>query len=36
VIAGWIVGFFWASVCWLAAQRFEGAAHIQAEKDKTG
>jgi len=35
VIAGWIVGFFWASVCWLVAQRFEGATHIQAEKEKS-
>jgi len=35
VIAGWIVGFFWASVCWLVAQRFEGAMHIQAEKEKS-
>jgi undecaprenyl-diphosphatase len=35
VLAGWIVGFFWASVCWLAAQRFEGTTHIQAEKEKS-
>jgi undecaprenyl-diphosphatase len=35
VIGGWIVGFLWASVCWLVAQRFEGAAHIQAEKEKS-
>ena len=35
VIGGWIVGFFWASVCWLVAQRFEGAAHIQAEREKS-
>lgn len=32
VIGGWIVGFMWASVCWLVAQRFEGITHIQAEK----
>jgi len=36
VLGGWIVGFMWASVCWLAARRFEGTAHIQAEKTKTG
>jgi undecaprenyl-diphosphatase len=35
VIGGWIVGFFWATVCWLVAQRFEGAAHIQAERKKS-
>jgi undecaprenyl-diphosphatase len=36
VLGGWIVGFIWATVCWLAARRFEGTAHIQAEKTKTG
>jgi len=35
VIGGWIVGFMWASICWIAAQRFEGAVHIQAEKSKS-
>jgi undecaprenyl-diphosphatase len=35
VIGGWIVGFMWASVCWLVAQRFERTAHIQAEKTKS-
>jgi undecaprenyl-diphosphatase len=35
VIAGWIVGFLWATICWIVAQRFEGATHIQAEKTKT-
>jgi undecaprenyl-diphosphatase len=35
VIGGWIVGFIWASICWLAAQRFEGTAHIQAEQSKS-
>ena len=35
VIGGWIVGFIWASICWLVAQRFEGATHIQAEKGKS-
>jgi undecaprenyl-diphosphatase len=32
VIAGWIVGFMWASVCWTVARRFESTTHIQAEK----
>jgi undecaprenyl-diphosphatase len=31
VIGGWIVGFMWASVCWLVSQRFEA---IDEEKDK--
>jgi undecaprenyl-diphosphatase len=35
VLGGWIVGFMWASICWLAARRFEGTAHIQAEKSRS-
>ena len=35
VIGGWIVGFIWASLCWLVARRFEGTAQIQAEKTKS-
>ena len=35
VIGGWIIGFKWASICWLVAQRFEGTTHIQAEKQKS-
>ena len=35
VIGGWIIGFAWASICWLAAQRFDGAAGIEAEKRKS-
>lgn len=35
VIGGWIVGFMWASVCWLAAQRFEERTGIEAEKSKS-
>ena len=31
VIGGWIVGFMWASVCWLVSQRFEA---IDEEKAK--
>jgi undecaprenyl-diphosphatase len=35
VIGGWIIGFMWASICWLVAQQFEASAHIQAEKSKS-
>jgi undecaprenyl-diphosphatase len=35
VLGGWIVGFIWASLCWLVARRFEGTTHIQAEKTKS-
>jgi len=34
VLGGWIVGLLWASVCWLAAQHYEGPAGIRAEKRK--
>jgi undecaprenyl-diphosphatase len=34
VLAGWIVGLFWASMCWLAEQRYEVSAGIRAEKRK--
>jgi undecaprenyl-diphosphatase len=34
VLAGWIVGLFWASMCWLAAQHYEVRAGIKAEKRK--
>jgi undecaprenyl-diphosphatase len=35
VLGGWIVGFAWASICWVAAQHFEVAAQIEAEKTKS-
>lgn len=35
VIGGWMIGFVWASVCWLAAQRFETRAGITAERAKS-
>jgi undecaprenyl-diphosphatase len=35
VIGGWIIGFVWASVCWLAEQRFEARAGIDAEKSRS-
>jgi undecaprenyl-diphosphatase len=34
VLAGWIVGLFWASLCWLVAQHYEVRAGIRAEKRK--
>jgi undecaprenyl-diphosphatase len=34
VIAGWIVGLFWASLCWLVAQHYEVRAGIKAERKK--
>jgi membrane-associated phospholipid phosphatase len=35
VIGGWIIGFVWASICWLVAQRFEVRTGISAEKSKS-
>ena len=32
VIGGWIIGFVWASLCWLIEQRFGGRAGIDAER----
>jgi undecaprenyl-diphosphatase len=32
VIGGWIIGFAWASICWLVEQRFESSAGIAEEK----
>jgi undecaprenyl-diphosphatase len=34
VLAGWIVGGFWASLCWLAEQHYEVRAGIRAEREK--
>jgi undecaprenyl-diphosphatase len=36
VIGGWIFGFVWASVCWLAARHFETRVGIAAERKKSG
>jgi undecaprenyl-diphosphatase len=35
VLGGWIVGFVWASICWLAALYFEPTTQIEAEKTKS-
>jgi undecaprenyl-diphosphatase len=34
VIGGWIIGFMWASLCWLVAQRTEGVTHVKAESKR--
>ena len=34
-ILGWIIGFVWASICWLVEQRFESSAGIGAERKKS-
>ena len=34
VLGGWIVGLFWASLCWLTAQHYEVRAGLRAEKRK--
>ena len=36
VLAGWIVGLFWALLCWLIAQHYEVRAGIKAERKKSG
>jgi undecaprenyl-diphosphatase len=33
VLGGWMIGFVWASICWLATERFEAQAGIDAERD---
>jgi undecaprenyl-diphosphatase len=35
VIGGWVIGFVWAAVCWLAAQHFDKRAGITAERTKS-
>jgi undecaprenyl-diphosphatase len=35
VLGGWIVGFAWASICWLVEERFESSAGLAAEKGKS-
>lgn len=35
VLAGWIVGLFWASLWWLIAQHYEVRAGISAERKKS-
>jgi undecaprenyl-diphosphatase len=35
VIGGWMIGLVWASICWLAIQRVEARAGIDAERAKS-
>jgi undecaprenyl-diphosphatase len=35
VIGGWIIGFVWASICWLGAQQYEERAGLTAEKSRS-
>jgi undecaprenyl-diphosphatase len=35
VLAGWIVGLFWASICWLVTQHYEVRAGLKAERKQS-
>jgi len=34
VVAGWMFGFFWASLCWIVAKRFERETGVAQERGK--
>jgi undecaprenyl-diphosphatase len=34
VLAGWMFGFFWASLCWIVARRFERETGVAKERQK--
>lgn len=34
VVAGWMFGFFWASLCWIIAKRFEKETGMAKEREK--
>ena len=34
VVAGWMFGFFWASLCWIVARRFEQESGVADEREK--
>ena len=34
VIAGWMFGFFWASLCWMVAKQFEQETGVAREREK--
>lgn len=34
VVAGWMFGFFWASLCWIIAKRFEQETGVAKEREK--
>jgi undecaprenyl-diphosphatase len=35
VIGGWIIGLFWATLCWLAARHYEVRAGLRAERRRS-
>jgi undecaprenyl-diphosphatase len=35
VLGGWMIGFVWASICWLATERVQARAGIDAERTKS-
>lgn len=35
VLGGWMIGFVWASICWIATERYEAQAGIDAERAKS-
>lgn len=36
VVAGWMIGFFWAAVCWILAKRFERETGVAGEREDAG
>lgn len=34
VLGGWMLGFIWASICWLTEQRFESSTGVDEEREK--
>jgi undecaprenyl-diphosphatase len=34
VLGGWMLGFLWASICWLVEQRFESSSGVEEEREK--
>ena len=36
VVGGWMLGFVWASICWLFEQRFESRTGVAEEREKAG
>jgi undecaprenyl-diphosphatase len=34
VVAGWMFGFFWASLCWIVARRFEKESGVAEERER--
>jgi undecaprenyl-diphosphatase len=33
VVGGWMLGFFWASLCWLVERRYEAVTGVKEERD---